>query len=145
MPTPYYISFDCRLDFLTIITFLPCTCIYHTDYLIILLKRYIFILKWQFCKSEICSEYSNFVLVNTSRSFPHSWLITGFVIRLTRRVSLVEQELPTLPEHLSSPRFLVEFVFLDLYFYMYVLYIVVCPWNTIELTCETNISSLWRP
>ena len=32
------------------------------------------------------------------RSFSHSWLITGFVTRLTRRV----QELLTLPEHLSS-------------------------------------------
>jgi hypothetical protein len=31
------------------------------------------------------------------------WLIIGFVTRSTRRVSLVEQELPTLPEHLSSP------------------------------------------
>ena len=31
------------------------------------------------------------------------WLITGFVTRLTRRVSLVEQELLTFPEHLSSP------------------------------------------
>ena len=41
--------------------------------------------------------------VNTSRSFPHSRLITGFVTRLTRRVPLVEQELPTLPQHLSSP------------------------------------------
>jgi hypothetical protein len=35
-----------------------------------------------------------------------SWLITGFVTRLTRRVSLVEQELLTLPEHWSlSPVF----------------------------------------
>jgi hypothetical protein len=42
------------------------------------------------------------LVVNTSRSFPRSWLITGFVTKLTRRVSLVEQEL-TLPEHLSSP------------------------------------------
>ena len=33
----------------------------------------------------------------------NKWLITGFVTRLTRRVSLVEQELPTLPEHLRSP------------------------------------------
>ena len=40
--------------------------------------------------------------VNTSRFFPHSWLITGLA-RLTRRVSLVEEELSTLPEHLSSP------------------------------------------
>jgi hypothetical protein len=30
-------------------------------------------------------------------------MVTGFVTRLTRRVSLVEQELPTRPEHLSSP------------------------------------------
>jgi hypothetical protein len=32
-----------------------------------------------------------------------SWLISGFVIRLTRRVLIVEQEMITLPEHLSSP------------------------------------------
>jgi hypothetical protein len=37
------------------------------------------------------------------KHFPHSWLITGFVTRLTRRVPLVEQELLTLPEHPSSP------------------------------------------
>ena len=36
-------------------------------------------------------------------SFPHSRLITGFVTRVIRRVPLVEQELLTLPEHLSSP------------------------------------------
>ena len=41
--------------------------------------------------------------MNTFQSFPHSWLITGFVTRVTRQVPLVEQELPTLPEHLSSP------------------------------------------
>ena len=41
-------------------------------------------------------------VVYTSRSFPHSWLITGFITRPTGQVSLVEQELFTLPEHLSS-------------------------------------------
>ena len=41
--------------------------------------------------------------VNTSRSVPRSWLVTEFVTRLTRQVSLAEQELLTLPEHLSSP------------------------------------------
>ena len=41
--------------------------------------------------------------MNTSRYFPHSRLITGFVTRLTRRVPLVEQELRTLPGHFSSP------------------------------------------
>ena len=43
------------------------------------------------------------LVVNTSRSFPHSRLITGFVTRLTRRVSVVEHELLIRPENLSSP------------------------------------------
>jgi hypothetical protein len=43
------------------------------------------------------------LVVNTSRFYPHSWLISGFVTRLIRRVPLVEQDLLTLPEHLSSP------------------------------------------
>ena len=51
--------------------------------------------KWSLIRST-CSK--------RSRSIPHSWLITGFVTRLTRRVPLVEQELPTLPEHPSSSR-----------------------------------------
>jgi hypothetical protein len=33
---------------------------------------------------------------------PHSWLITGFITRLTQRVPLVEQGLLTLQEHMSS-------------------------------------------
>ena len=40
--------------------------------------------------------------------------IHGFVTRLTRLVPLVEKELPTLPEHLSSPPVLVGFLLLDL-------------------------------
>jgi hypothetical protein len=43
------------------------------------------------------------LVVNTFRSFLRSWLITGFVTRLIRHVSLVEHELLTLPEHLRSP------------------------------------------
>ena len=43
------------------------------------------------------------LIVNTSRSFPRSWLTTGFVTRWARWVPLLEQELHTLPEHLSSP------------------------------------------
>ena len=35
--------------------------------------------------------------------FPHSWLITEFVTRLTWRVPLEEHELLTLPDHLNSP------------------------------------------
>jgi len=44
------------------------------------------------------------LVVNTSRSFPHSWRITGFVTRLTRRVPLMEQELLTLAKYPSSPQ-----------------------------------------
>ena len=43
------------------------------------------------------------LVVDTFRSFPHSWHITGFVAILTRRVPLVELELLTLSAHLSSP------------------------------------------
>ena len=42
------------------------------------------------------------LVANSSRSFPHSTLITGFVTILTRRVPLEEQELFTVPEHMSS-------------------------------------------
>jgi hypothetical protein len=54
------------------------------------------------------------LVVAISRFFPHSWLITDFVTRLTRRVPLVEEELLTLSKHLSSPALLVGFVLLDL-------------------------------
>ena len=40
--------------------------------------------------------------VYTSRSFHQSQVIIGFVIRLTRLVPLVEQELSVLSEHMSS-------------------------------------------
>jgi hypothetical protein len=46
--------------------------------------------------------YVPFVLI-TIWSFPHSWLITEFVARVTWWIPHVEQELPTLLEHLSSP------------------------------------------
>jgi hypothetical protein len=50
---------------------------------------------WKMCLYKI-------IVVNTFRSFPHSWLITDFVKKLTRRLPLVEQELLTFPDHLSS-------------------------------------------
>ena len=41
--------------------------------------------------------------LHLSRGLVNKWLITRFVTRLTRCVPLVEQELLTLPEYLSSP------------------------------------------
>ena len=59
---------------------------------------------WPLWNTCVTNDHGYVPLVgNTSRSFPHSRLITGFVTRLTRRVPLVEQELLILPEHLSSP------------------------------------------
>ena len=44
------------------------------------------------------------LVVSTSGSFLHAWLITGlFVTKLTQLVSLLEQELLKLPVHLRSP------------------------------------------
>ena len=46
------------------------------------------------------------ILVSITWSFPHSWLITGFVTRVARRVPLVVHELLTFPENMgSSPVF----------------------------------------
>ena len=73
----------------------------------------------------ICDQalFSYFLFVYLF-SLPMSFVI-GFVTRLRRRLSLEEQELLTLPEHLSSPLVLVGFVLLSLQFYVYVLQIVV--------------------
>ena len=57
---------------------------------------------WNICVTN--DHGYGLLVVNTSLSFPHSWLTTSCVTRLTRRVSLVEEELSTLPEHLSSPQ-----------------------------------------
>ena len=58
------------------------------------------------------------LVVSTSLSLPHSWLITGFVSRLTLRGSLAEKELLTFPSIWVHPRFLVLFLLLDRYFYV---------------------------
>ena len=66
--------------------------------------RHVFINIYQYCflTHKTCDIRQKHV-ANTSRSFPHLRFITGFVTKLTRRVPLVEQELPILPEHLNSP------------------------------------------
>jgi hypothetical protein len=56
---------------------------------------------WRYQKGN---QNSPFFLL-TFRSFPHSWLITWFVTRITPRVPQVEQGLVLFPLHLSSPVF----------------------------------------
>jgi hypothetical protein len=55
---------------------------------------------WNICVTNV---HGYVPFVSTSRSFPHSWPITGFVTRSIRRVPLVEQEFLTIPEHLRWP------------------------------------------
>jgi hypothetical protein len=101
---------------------------------------------------ELVNRYgiSVSLVVNTSRSFPPSWLITGFVTRLTRRVSLLEQELFTLPELLSSPPLVFSGVrltpslvlcvcFVDRYLYFCTSSLGHC------VVCSSSIYGFWLP
>ena len=56
------------------------------------------------------------LVVSTSQSFSHSWLITRFVTRVTWQVPLIAQELVTLTGAIkfTPGLFLVEFMLLDL-------------------------------
>ena len=60
-----------------------------------------------FESSSPCSNDHGYIplVVSIFWCFPHSRFITGFVNRVIRQVLLVEQELLTLPEHLSSSSF----------------------------------------
>ena len=82
---------------------------------------------WKIC----VTNYHGYVplVVNTSRSFPHSWLITGFVTRLARRVPLFEQELPTFPVY-NGVRVTRS--------------LVVCPFSFNHcVICPSSIYGLW--
>jgi hypothetical protein len=60
-------------------------------------------LGWPLWNINVTNDHGYVLLVvNTFRSFPHSRLVTELVSRLTRRMPLVVQELPTIPEHMSS-------------------------------------------
>jgi hypothetical protein len=69
---------------------------------------------------------------------------TRLVTRLTRRVSIVVQELPTLPEHLSSPP-VFSGVRVTRYLVLYTLCIVVCPFVLFSFGhCAVCSSSIYR-
>jgi hypothetical protein len=56
------------------------------------------------CTDYLCHKLP--CICSTFRWCPHSWLITGFITRVPRRVHIVEQELLTIVEALiSSPVF----------------------------------------
>jgi hypothetical protein len=89
------------------------------------------------------------LVVNTSWSFPPSRLITGFVTRLTKRVPLVEQELLTLPENLSSPPvFSGVRVTLSLVLYIYFVdrCLSFCTFSFGHCVfCSSSIYGFWSP
>ena len=55
-----------------------------------------------FTDQHRCNVNNVSFVVITIRCFPHTWLIIGFVTRVTRRVTREEQELLTFPEHMRS-------------------------------------------
>jgi len=61
-------------------------------------------LLWQPCRHYVTNDHGSILfVVITIRLFPHSWLSIGFVTRVALWEPLMEQELLTLPDHLSSP------------------------------------------
>ena len=89
------------------------------------------------------------LVVNTSRSFPHSWVTNVFVTRLTRRVSLVAQELLTLPENLSPPPVLSEVLVtrsLVLCVFFVDRCLSFCPFSFGHyVVCPSSIYGFWLP
>ena len=85
------------------------------------------------------------LVVNTSRFFPHSRLITGLVTRLT----LVEQDLLTLQEHLYSP-LVFSGVRISRSFVLYVCFVdrclSLCTFSFDHcIVCSTSIYGFWLP
>ena len=71
-------------------------------------------------------------------------LITRFVTIVTRRVSHVKQELPTLPEHLSSPRFAAQSSVLCVVFCRL---LFICLYFSFGhyIVCASSIYDFWIP
>jgi hypothetical protein len=87
------------------------------------------------------------LVVSTSRSFPRSWFITGFVTRLTRRVPLVDRELLIRPEQMRSPpgfsSYFSIFSFMCMFYRSLVvlLYLFFCQC----VVCFSSIYGFWLP
>jgi hypothetical protein len=81
------------------------------------------------CDTSVTNDHRYVLLVViTIRSCPRSWLFTGFITKATRRVPLMEQELLTLSEHMSSSP-----VFSGVYFYLNVFICLVRLKNDVRL------------
>ena len=91
-----------------------------------------------------------FMLYSHKRTFfPHSWLITGFVTRLTRRVSPVDQELLTLRRIWVHSRFLFSGVRVTRSLVLWVCFIdrclSFCTFLGHCVVCSSSIYRFWLP
>ena len=77
-------------------------------------------------------------IIRTSQFFPNSFIKTGFVTRVSRRMPLVKQDLPTLPEHPISPSVFRGARF-ALWFSLQCFQIVVCVFVLFLLTIVLSV------
>jgi hypothetical protein len=104
---------------------------------------------WPLWNIYVTNDHGYLPLVNTSRSFPCAWLITGFVTTLTPRVSRMEQELLTLLEHMSSPQVIGVGSCYSVFSFMYVLcrsLFVHCTFSVDHcIFSSSSIYGFWLP
>ena len=78
------------------------------------------------------NQTTHFNVVNTSRSLPHSWPITGFLTRVTQQVPLVEQVF-------SGVRVTLSLV-------LYVCFVDSCPFSFGHcVVCSSSTYGFWLP
>ena len=95
---------------------------------------------------HLIAFFSVSLVVSTSQYCPPLWLITTFVTRVSRRVTLVEQEVRSLPVHLrSSPVFSGVCVARSLVFFACFVdrCFSVCPFSFVH--CVVNLQILITP
>ena len=94
------------------------------------------------CRSCSCEYQYSYASITNFRKPPleiwNSHKTISLICSLSRRVPLVEQELLTVPEHLSSP-LLMRYMLLDLQFYVYVLQNIVCLFVLFLLTIVLSV------
>ena len=104
---------------------------------------------WLAITEYLCYKWPRicFFVAITIRSFPHSWLITGFVTIVTRRVPHVEQEVNNIQAHMSSTPYLGGVRIArpcGFYVMFYTSFLSVCPCSFCHcIICPSSIYGFW--
>ena len=119
---------------------------YAPTFISIIKSIFFFMKFYQFMKMLM----NVFMLYSHKRTFfPHSWLITGFVTRLTRRVSPVDQELLTLRRIWVHSRFLFSGVRVTWSLVLWACFIdrclSFCTFLGHCVVCSSSIYRFWLP